>query len=194
VTGLWLLRGLAASLPGAPSCDGLERLAAAAPPAAAALDPDDPLFFAPPSMAEAIADFCRATGQEPPAGPGGLARAAYEGIALALRRAIEDAADLSGVRIDRVHLVGGGSRDALLCRLTAEATGRPVLAGPAEATAAGNVLVQAMALGAVGDLAEARAVLRRSAPPVEYTPSGGGRLDEAYGRYLRVREARRGRD
>ncbi len=194
VTGLWLMRGLAESLPDAPSCADLERLAAAAAPATAAIDPDDPLFFAPPSMSEAIVAFCAATGQEPPAGPGDLARAAYEGIALALRRAIEDAAGLAGTRIDRVHLVGGGSRDALLCRLTAEATGRPVLAGPAEATAAGNVLMQAMALGAVGDLAEARAVLRRSSPPVEYTPSGEGRLEEAYQRYSRVREARRERD
>jgi rhamnulokinase len=118
----------------------------------------------------------RKRGQPAPESPAEFTRCILDSLAIAYRRALADAQDLSGRHADVVHIVGGGSRNDLLCQLTADATGLPVIAGPAEATALGNVLVQARALGAApGSLGGLRALLRAS-PAVaglrRYTPSG----------------------
>ncbi|GAA3171966.1 rhamnulokinase [Nonomuraea roseoviolacea] len=138
----------------------------------AVIDPDDPSFLPPGDMPARIGAYCARTGQRPPEGRAQAVRCILQSLALAYGRAVDDAARLSGRPVEVVHLVGGGSRNALLCRLTAEATGLPVVAGPVEAAALGNALVQARARGLVGDLAEMRDLVRRSADVRTYEPRG----------------------
>ncbi|OLT03448.1 hypothetical protein BJF90_25335 [Pseudonocardia sp. CNS-004] len=143
-----------------------------APAFAAVVDAGDPEFLAPDGMPERIAAACRRLAQEPPAGRAATVRCVLESLALAHRRVIRQACELSGREVDVVHVVGGGARNALLCQLTADACGLPVVAGPVEATALGNLLVQARALGAVhGDLAALRTLLRAT----RYEPRGDER-------------------
>lgn len=168
----------------------LVRLADEAPPARSLIDPDDPSFLEPGGMPARIRAFCGATGQDPVEEPGAVVRCVLESLALAYRRVIEESEALTGRLVSVVHVVGGGSQNALLCRLTASATGRPVLAGPVEATALGNVLVQAHGKGRVGSLAEMRDVARASVEVRRYEPEQDAcRWEEAYERFasLRVR-------
>jgi rhamnulokinase len=182
IMGMWLLeecrrswaaRGLPADL--AP----LLAEAAAAEPFAVVLDPDDPAFLAPADMPAAIAEFCARTGQRPPDGQGAVVRCVLESLALAHRRVLRQAAGLAGRDITHVHIVGGGSRNGLLCQLTADATGLPVVAGPAEATALGNILVQARTQGLVGDLAHMRRLVAGTQELRRYLPRGSVRSWEA---------------
>jgi rhamnulokinase len=155
--------------------DSLLAAAAAAPALRALVNPDDPGFLTPGDMPSRIARACRRTGQDPPADPGATVRCILDSLALAYRRTIAEVQELSGRHVDVIHIVGGGARNALLCQLTADACGLPVLAGPVEATALGNVLVQARALGAApADLAGMRALLRGNQRPRRFEPPGGG--------------------
>jgi rhamnulokinase len=145
--------------------------AAAEPPFAAVVDPDDPAFLPQGDMPARIAAACRRTGQPAPAGPAATVRCIVESLALAHRRALRDAQELSGREVSVVHMVGGGARNALLCQLTADACGLPVVAGPVEATAWGNALVQARAWGAVsGNLSDLRTLLRQHTRLHHYVP------------------------
>ncbi|SHM22305.1 rhamnulokinase [Actinacidiphila paucisporea] len=153
--------------------------AARAEPLAALIDPDAPEFLAPDDMPAAIAGACVHTGRRPPAEPGAVVRCVLDSLALAHRRVLRRAAELSGRDITRIHLVGGGSRNALLCQLTADATGLPVVAGPTEATAIGNVLVQARAHGLVGDLAQMRQLVADTQRLRHYRPQGDSRAWDA---------------
>ncbi|MGS2640562.1 FGGY-family carbohydrate kinase [Streptosporangium sp. LJ11] len=135
------------------------------------VDADDPIFHAPGDMPGRIADFCRRTGRPVPETRAQTVRCVIDSLALAHRAAIEDARRLTGQAVDTIHIVGGGSRNALLCRLTADACGLPVVAGPVEATSTGNVLVQARADGVVsGTLADLRALVRRTQHLERYEP------------------------
>ncbi|MFD2010815.1 rhamnulokinase [Streptomyces narbonensis] len=145
-------------------------LAARAEPFAALVDPDAPEFLAPGDMPERIRASCRRSGQRAPESPGAVVRCVLESLALAHRRALRQAAELAGREITRVHLVGGGARNELLCQWTADATGLPVVAGPVEATALGNVLVQARAAGLVGDLPSTRRLVSATQPLRHYEP------------------------
>jgi sugar (pentulose or hexulose) kinase len=170
VMGLWLLQECVREW-GADTAALL--VEAARLPKSAVIDPDDPVFLPPGDMPARIADACRGAGQPVPAGRAATVRCIVDSLADAHRRTIEQAQELSGRAVDVVHIVGGGARNTLLCQLTADACGLPVLAGPVEATALGNVLVQARALGAVdGDLAALRALVRATQPVVRYQPSG----------------------
>jgi len=140
-------------------------------------------------MPEALREACRETGEPVPDGPGPLVRCALESLALGTRAVLSDLRRVTGRIIRRLHVVGGGSRNALLCRMTAGATGLPVIAGPVEATALGNVLVQAIALGHLGSRHEARALVRRSLSPTTFEPEDEERWEEA-----RERLATKGRD
>jgi rhamnulokinase len=177
VMGLWLLqesmRAWAAR--GMPSgLDGLLAEAARVPPLRAVIDPDDPVFLAPGDMPARIVSACRGGGQASPGTPGEIVRCILDSLALAHRRAVLGVQELSGRHVDTVHIVGGGARNALLCQLTADACGLPVVAGPAEAAALGNVLVQARALGAgPADLAGMRALIRATQPLRRFEPKGG---------------------
>ncbi|SDS51651.1 rhamnulokinase [Streptomyces sp. TLI_053] len=150
--------------------------AAGAEPFAAVIDPDAPDFLAPEDMPDAIARYCVRTGQRPPASQGATVRCILESLALAHRRTLRAAAELAGQDITHVHMVGGGSRNELLCQFTADATGLPVVAGPAEATALGNVLVQARAHGLLGDLVSMRRLVADTQPLRRYRPQGDQRI------------------
>jgi len=172
VMGLWLLQESVRVWGGSDLPDLLRR-AAREPAFRSVVDPDDPVFLPPGDMPARIADACRRAGEPVPATPAATVRCILDSLALAHRRAVRQAQELSGRHVDAVHVVGGGARNALLCQLTADACGLPVLAGPVEATALGNVLVQARAAGVVdGDLAALRALLRETQRIVRYEPRG----------------------
>jgi rhamnulokinase len=176
VMGLWLLQeSLRTWTANGPPADLTGLLAAAARVEGfpAVVDVDHPRFLPPGDVPARIARACAETGQAPPQGQAGTVRCILDSLALAYRRTVRRAVELSGREVDVVHLVGGGARNALLCRLTADACGLPVLAGPVEAAALGNALVQARALGALeGGLGEMRRLLRATQQVVEYRPSG----------------------
>ena len=175
VSGLWLLQECLRSWgEAAGSLPDLLAEAAAIPPLRFVLDADDPVFFPAGDMPGRIREWLAARGQPAPASPPETVRCVLDSLALAYRRALLAAQELSRRSADVVHIVGGGSRNELLCQLTADATGLPVVAGPAEATALGNVLVQARALGAApGTLAGMRELLRDAgAGGRRFEPSG----------------------
>jgi rhamnulokinase len=175
VMGLWLLQeslraweraGQPADLP------ALLEAAAGQPPGGPVVDPDDPAFLPPGDMPSRVQAACRRTGQPVPGTRPQLVRCILDSLAAAFARAVADAARLSGRRVEVVHLVGGGARNRLLCQLTADACGLPVLAGPVEATALGNVLVQARAAGRVaGGLEALRALVGRTQEVRRYGPT-----------------------
>jgi rhamnulokinase len=149
----------------------LLRDAAAAPPFAVLIDPDAPEFLAPGNMPERINEHCRKTGQEPPQSRAAAVRCVLESLALAYRRTLRSAQSIADREVDVLHVIGGGSQNELLCQLTADACGLPVLAGPVEASALGNVLVQARALGEpLPDLAAMRALVRSTHHLRRYEP------------------------
>ena len=169
VMGLWPLQECLREW-GSPDLTGLLRSAAAEPALGALVDLNDPVFLPPGDMTGRLV---RAAGLPGDATPARITRCIVDSLALAHRRAVLQAQELSGRHVDAVHIVGGGALNELLCRLTADACGLPVLAGPVEATALGNVLVQARAAGVVGgDLAALRALLRQTQRIVRYEPGG----------------------
>ena len=174
VMGLWLLQECRRRWAADGTTTDLETLldeAAVQPALAAMIDPDDPAFLTPGDMPARIAEACRRTGQPVPAGPPAITRVILDSLALAHRRALRDACRLSGRDVDAVHVVGGGSRNALLCQLTADACGLPVVAGPVEGAALGNALVQARALGAApADLPGMRRLLARTQDITQFVP------------------------
>jgi rhamnulokinase len=171
------------------SYDELARMAGQAAPLAALIDPDADEFFKPGDMPARIQGFCRRTGQPAPADPGAIVRCALESLALKYRWVLERLEAVTGQRLEPIHIIGGGSQNALLNQLTADATGRPVVAGPVEATAIGNLLVQAIAGGQLGSIADARAVVRRSFTPQTYAPQPSADWDAAYARLEALVEA-----
>jgi rhamnulokinase len=162
----------------------LTELADQAAPLAAVVDPDHDDFLKPGDMPARIQAFCQRTGQTPPDAPAAIVRCALESLALKYRWVLECLEAVTGRRLEPIHIIGGGTQNRLLNQLTADATGRTVVAGPAEATAAGNLLVQAIALGQIGSIAEARAVARRSFTPEVYAPVASVDWDAAYRRLL----------
>jgi rhamnulokinase len=189
VTGLWLLhesRRTWASQGHELSFEELTSLAQTAPPLRSLVDPDDDSFASPGDMPARIADFCRRTGQAEPEGPGALSRCILESIALKHATTVDLLREATGTEPAELHVVGGGARNELLCRWTAEATGLPVLAGPEEATLVGNLLVQAMAMGELGSLREARDVVRASFVPTVYEPSASSEWIEARKRFAEL--------
>ncbi len=189
IMGLWILEECRRAWGGAPALETLLCEADKAPPLRAIFDPADPAFLHPPDMLQAVAGGIRRGGGEPPASRGAVARAVLESLALAYRHALEALQAIRGAPVDRLHVIGGGSKNGLLCRFTADATGLPVLAGPAEATSAGNLLMQAHAAGRVGSLEEIREISRRSFPPARYDPEPSEAWEEAYGRFCAIKSA-----
>ena len=170
VMGLWLLQECQREL-GIDDLHALLSDAAEVPARRSVIDATDPRFLAPGGMPSRIAAACREVGQPEPATAAEFARCVLDSLAVAYRDAIADAQALSGREVDVVHVVGGGSRNTLLCQLTADACGLPVVAGPTEATAIGNVLVQARGAGVIsGSLAELRSLLKATQPLRTYEP------------------------
>jgi rhamnulokinase len=171
IAGLWLLQECrrAWALAGREySYAELVELAAAAPSCGMTIDPD--AFSEPGHMPERIAEHCRTRGGNMPEQPGGIVRLILESLAASYRKVLGNLETLIGRRINRIHIVGGGSRNELLNQLAANTTERTVIAGPAEATAAGNVLVQAIGAGMVSGVSEAREIVKRSFPIQVYEP------------------------
>nr|CAA9261336.1 Rhamnulokinase [uncultured Armatimonadetes bacterium] len=188
IGGLWLVqecRRAYARLGDDRPYDKLTRLAGDAPALAAFVDPDHPSLLAPPDMPRALRELCAATGQTPPEGVGATIRCALDSLALKYRWTLERLEQITGEPVHTLHIVGGGTQNTLLNQLAADATGRLVKAGPVEATAAGNVLLQAMAQGRLGSLDELRAVVRASFPIDTYEPAAADKAgwDDAYGRF-----------
>jgi len=166
----------------------LAAMAAEAPAFGPLVEPDSHDFLAPGDMPARIRAFCAQTGQAEPDTEGAIVRCALESLALKYRWVLEKLERMTGRGLWAIHVVGGGSQNALLCQLTADATRRPVIAGPSEATAMGNILMQALARGRIGSLAEGREVVRRSCEVVSYEPRDGAGWDDAYARFLAIRE------
>ena len=180
VMGLWLLEESRRAWDDT-SYDELHRLAEEAPEDVPLFDPDADEFLRPGDMPARIGEACERSGQPAPDGVGATVRSILVSLACKYRWTLERLEAASGREIHRIHVIGGGSRNALLCRLTADLCGREVLAGPVEATALGNVLVQARGAGELGSLGELREAAAASAQPEVHEPSGG---DETYERFL----------
>ncbi|MBW3609049.1 MAG: rhamnulokinase [Actinobacteria bacterium] len=179
IMGLWLLQECRRHWEPC-TYDELTRLAGEARSDVALFDPDDERFLAPGDMPGRIAAACRAAGQEAPATKGEFARSILTSLACRYRVVLDQLQRVSGRDIDIVHVIGGGARNGLLCQLTADVLGIPVLAGPVEATALGNVLVQARATGELGSFADLRAVAAASAQPVTYEPGDAAGIFERF--------------
>ena len=164
----------------------LTRLAAEAPPFLSLINPADPRFVAPGDMPAKIAAFCQETEQPAPATPGGAIRCVLESLALLYRHTLLQIEQLIGRKIQLLHIVGGGSRNALLNQFTANALQIPILAGPVEATAAGNVLIQAITLGHLPSLAAARSVVRSSSELIRVKPNAVLHWKLAYDRFQKM--------
>ena len=154
------------------------------------IDPDAPVFAVPGDMPGRIAEYCRKTGQYVPKTPGETVRVIFDSLALCYRRTIEGVAELCGFRPTAINIVGGGSRDTLLDSITADICGLPVVAGPTEATAVGNIAVQLMAAEKMS-AAEARELVRRSFPTSVFEPkSAPSTYDGVYEKFERLVAAR----
>jgi rhamnulokinase len=183
VMGLWLVQecrrawaGGAADL----SYDELLRLAGEAPAFGPVIDPDDEQLLRPGNMPERIASLAADGGMALPSEPGPVVRCILESLALKYRMTIEQLELVTGVEIKAIHVVGGGANNKMLCQMTADACGRQVIAGPAEATAIGNLMVQAIALGLVSSLADAREMVRRSVTLDVYEPTATESWESAW--------------
>jgi rhamnulokinase len=183
VMGLWIVQECR-RVWGDPPYDELLAAAAEARADVPLFDPDDERFLAPGDMPARIAAACSEAGRPAPEGRGEIVRSALVSLACKYRLVLERLERAAGVEVEVVHVIGGGARNELLCRLTADLLARPVLAGPVEATALGNVLVQARAAGELGSLADMRAVAAQSAEPAVYEPSADPAA--TYERFLAV--------
>jgi rhamnulokinase len=161
----------------------LTRMAAASPTLVSLIDPDHAPFGAPGEMPRKIVEYCRQTKQPTPENVGGFVRTCLDSLALTYRYRLDGLEEVLGRRIDVIHIVGGGVQNELLSQMTADACNRPVVAGPVEATAAGNILVQAMATGDVKSLSDARQIVRDSFDVKRYEPSGKAEWQTAYARF-----------
>jgi rhamnulokinase len=185
IMGLWLLQQCRKewSTTVQYDYDEMIRLAEGAKPFRSLIDPDYSEFFNPTSMTGAIRQFCQKTGQPIPESHADYIRSILESLALKYRSTLDQLERLTGRRIKRIHVIGGGAKNALLCQYAANATGATVIAGPVEATAIGNIMVQALAAGCVGSLEEIRSIVRQSFEPVSYEPKEAEVWQQAYERY-----------
>ena len=186
IMGLWIVDQCRAAWQAAGKDYSFEQLTGMVESAAgfnAFIEPDDPSFLAPGDMPARVVDYCRRTGQPAPETDAEIMATVYVSLAFKYRYVLEQLIAVSGQEVDELHIIGGGSRNALLNQMTANATGRPVIAGPAEATAIGNAIVQFIAIGELGNVAEARALLSESAELRRFEPEATALWDENYPRF-----------
>jgi rhamnulokinase len=190
IGGLWLLQSCRRNwldLGNDYSYDDLLEAARSEPHSFTSLiDPDHPSFHSPVSMLDAIADFCKETDQPVPDSPGACTRAIIESLAFKYRLVLESLEELIGHGLEEIRIIGGGSKNRLLNQFTANATGRPVIAGPVEATALGNIAMQMLATGGVASLEDARAVIERSFPTDRYEPQHTSEWERQYQRFKHI--------
>jgi rhamnulokinase len=186
IMGLWLVqesRRTWARAGREMTYEELTARAQVAPPFSALVDPDDASFLSPGDMPARLAAFCTKTGQSTPRDEGAVVRCCLESLALKYRWAIERLESILGTTINTIHVVGGGTKNTLLCQFTADACGRPVHAGPVEATAIGNILMQAIGRNKLGSITDLRAVVARSFPVAVYEPRNTMAWADATGRF-----------
>ncbi len=164
----------------------LEKLALEAEPLRSFIDPDSPEFTPPGDIPGRVQEFCRRTGQPVPETVGQIMRCIYESLALKYRFALDQLSQATGKTFGSLHILGGGTKDGLLCRMTADCTGIPVIAGPVEATALGNILIQLVALGEVKDMEEGRALIAAAEPVKRFAPSEQSDWNKAYETYRAI--------
>lgn len=170
------------------SFDALEDQAFKSDAFVSLIDPDSDLFYSPGNMPRKVREFCSRTNQKVPESKGAVVRCVMESLALKYRLALEGLEKIVGCNIPAIHVVGGGCKNIMLNQFTANATGRPVITGPIEATAVGNLVCQLLALKEVSNLNEARMLVKRSFPTQEYMPVDCGQWDEAYKRFQGIVE------
>jgi len=189
ITGLWLIqesrrhwqrRGQSFSYA------ELERLALEAPPFKCFIDPDAPEFVPHGNIPQRVREFCEKKGQYIPQTVGEIMRCIYESLALKYRLTFEKLMDCTGKNYPVIHIIGGGTKDTLLCRMTASSCNRRVLAGPVEATVLGNIAVQLLARGDIKNIAQAREIIAGSENVAEYYPENAEEWDKAYDRYIKI--------
>ena len=163
-------------------------LASHATPFIVMIDPDDASFANPTSMLQAIDDYCEKTNQTKPKTHGEYIRSIFESLALKYRSVLEMFAALATFPIEKLHIIGGGSRNALLNQFTSNAIGLEVIAGPSEATAIGNIMLQAKAAGVVSDLWEMRRIISSAVETRSYIPNDIEEWDDAYDKYKLITE------
>ncbi len=161
----------------------LEREALACEPFRCFINPDADDFVAPGNLPKRVQEFCRRTGQYVPQSRGEIMRCIYESLAMKYRYTFKAIHEVTGLDYKTIHMIGGGTKDRLLCQMAADACNAHVIAGPIEATATGNIAVQLIALGELKDLAEARKVIAVSEDPKFYEPQNAAAYDEAYNRF-----------
>jgi rhamnulokinase len=191
ITGLWLIQECRRTWEEAGeslSYDNITKIAEEARPLVSLIEPNYEPFLSPGDMPSRIRDFCKETGQPIPETKGTVVRCALESLALKYRWGVEKLEEILGKNLDVIHITGGGCQNTLLCQLTADATGRQVVAGPVEATAIGNIMMQALTTGYVTSIAEARDLIRRSFNVITYKPKSVSGWDDAYRRYLEIAE------
>jgi rhamnulokinase len=189
VAGMWLAQQSRATWQNQGTTYGYDQLIAEAEraePFRSLIDPDDPLFFSPGDMPEFVREFCRRSGQVQPQTVGQVMRAIYESLALKFRHVLDRLLALTGRKVERLHIIGGGSQNTLLNQMVADALGRVVVTGPTEATALGNAIVQFISLGEIGSLAEARQLLSRTVNTKTYEPHNTAAWDEPFDRFKQL--------
>ncbi len=187
VMGLWLIQQSRATWAdeGQPySYDDIVALASEAPSFSAYIDPNDNRFLEPGDMPARVRDYCRDTGQAIPQTHGEVLRVIFESLAFKYRQVLDNLLGLTGRTVERLHIIGGGSRNTLLNQLTANAIGRPVVAGPSEGTALGSAIVQLIALGEIKDIWEARQILSQTEQTGVYEPQDSATYEAEYQRFL----------
>ena len=187
ITGTWLIQECRRQWTkegGAVSYDELDAQAEASPPFAAFIDPASPDFMQPGDMPRRIADYCKKTGQKPPETRGAIMRCIFESLSFTYRRTKERIERLVGKKYPCIHLVGGGVKSPILCQMTADACGVPVVAGPVEAAALGNAGLQLISAGAIKDIAHLRQVVRKSPDVRRYECKNAEAFDAAYEAFI----------
>lgn len=189
ITGMWLLEQCRKEWEKAGrtyTYPDIVRMAEQATPFTRFVNPDDPRFANPPSMTKAITGYCEATGQPVPVTDADFVRCIFESLALRYNRVIGMLKEMAPFRIERLHVIGGGSKNTLLNQFTANAIGMPVIAGPSEATAIGNAMIQARSAGVVSNRWEMRRLIADSVQTETFLPQDETRWKEVYERYIRI--------
>ena len=189
ISGLWLIQEIRRNFRSVGreySFNDMEQLARAEKPFTCFIDPDAPEFATAGSMPEKIQNFCRKTNQPVPESDGALVRCIYESLAMKYKFAISQISENTGKNFDVLHLLGGGTKDGFLCQMTANSLGIPVIAGPTEATALGNILLQLIALGDIKDIDEGRSLIRQQESVKEYLPADTDEWKKAYKNFCTV--------
>ncbi|HEX3053324.1 MAG TPA: rhamnulokinase family protein [Aggregatilineaceae bacterium] len=186
VVGLWIAQQCRSTWQAEGTSYSYEQIAQEASNAAPFrnyIDPDDPMFLSPGDMPSRVREFCQRTGQPIPESVGQIMRTVFESLAFKYRVVLDCLIELTGKQVDRLHIVGGGGRNALLCQMAANVTGRQVVVGPFEATAWGNGIVQLISLGVLDNISQAREILSRTQDTIVYEPQHVERWAEEYQRY-----------